>query len=130
MPRAIEFVEAHDKDLWYRLIEHSLKNEAFLSDLLDHAGVYDVDLARLIAEIPKGMHIPGLRDKVVKIISDYRFQVRNDIIRARSAVSPSAYNVPCNLRDLLLSPAFCQVTGSTGVFCFFLFFCSSFFFGS
>ncbi|CAM9188326.1 unnamed protein product, partial [Laminaria digitata] len=78
VPRAIEFVEAHDKDLWYRLIEHSLKNEAFLSDLLDHAGVYDVDLARLVAEIPKGMHIPGLRDKVVKIISDYRFQVRNE----------------------------------------------------
>lgn len=75
MPRAIEFVEAHDKELWYQLIEHSLRNEAFLSGLLDHAGVYDVDLARLVAEIPKGMHIPGLRDKVVKIISDYRFQV-------------------------------------------------------
>lgn len=75
MPRAIEFVEAHDKELWYRVIEHSLKNEAFLSGLLDHAGVYDVDLARLVAEIPKGMHIPGLRDKVVKIISDYHFQV-------------------------------------------------------
>lgn len=79
MPRAIEFVEAHDKDLWFRLIEHSLKNEAFLSDLLDHAGVYDVDLARLVAEIPKGMHIPRLRDKVVKIISDYRFQVRSGV---------------------------------------------------
>ncbi|CAM9149944.1 unnamed protein product [Pylaiella littoralis] len=77
VPRAIEFVEAHDKDLWYRLIEHSLKNEAFLSGLLDHAGVYDVDLARLVAEIPKGMHIPGLRDKLVKIISDYHFQVRH-----------------------------------------------------
>ncbi|CAM9984360.1 unnamed protein product, partial [Ectocarpus sp. 4 AP-2014] len=75
VPRAIEFVEAHDKDLWYRLIEHSLKSETFLSGLLDHAGVYDVDLARLVAEIPKGMHIPGLRDKVVKIISDYHFQV-------------------------------------------------------
>lgn len=75
VPRAIEFVEAHDKDLWYQLIEHSLRNEAFLSGLLDHAGVYDVDLARLVGEIPKGMHIPGLRDKLVKIISDYRFQV-------------------------------------------------------
>ncbi|CAN0579245.1 unnamed protein product, partial [Ectocarpus sp. 12 AP-2014] len=75
VPRAIEFVEAHDKDLWYRLIEHSLKSETFLSGLLDHAGVYDVDLARLVAEIPTGMHIPGLRDKVVKIISDYHFQV-------------------------------------------------------
>lgn len=75
VPRAIEFVEAHDKELWYLLIEHSLRNEVFLSGLLDHAGVYDVDLARLVAEIPKGMHIPGLRDKVVKIISDYHFQV-------------------------------------------------------
>ncbi|CAM9300899.1 unnamed protein product, partial [Ectocarpus sp. 13 AM-2016] len=78
VPRAIEFVEAHDKDLWYRLIEHSLKSETFLSGLLDHAGVYDVDLARLVAEIPKGMHIPGLRDKVVKIISDYHFQTEID----------------------------------------------------
>lgn len=75
VPRAIEFVESHDKDLWYRLIEHSLKNETFLSGLLDHAGVYDVDLPRLVAEIPKGMYIPGLRDKLVKIISDYHFQV-------------------------------------------------------
>lgn len=75
VPRAIEFVESHDKDLWYRLIEHSLKNETFLSELLDHAGVYDVDLPRLVAEIPKGMYIPGLRDKLVKIISDYHFQV-------------------------------------------------------
>lgn len=81
VPRAIEFVEAHDKDLWYRLIEHSLKNEAFLAGLLDHAGVYDVDLARLVAEIPKGMHIPGLRDKVVKIISDYHFQVGDTLRR-------------------------------------------------
>ncbi|CAM9516838.1 unnamed protein product, partial [Choristocarpus tenellus] len=75
VPRAIEFVEAHDKELWYQLVDYSLTNEAFLSGLLDHAGVYDVDLARLIAEVPHGMRIPGLRDKVVKIISDYRFQV-------------------------------------------------------
>lgn len=77
MPRAIEFVEAHDKNLWYKLIDHSLRkgNESFLSDLLDHAGVYDVDLARLVSEIPPGMNIPGLRDKVVKIISDNHFQV-------------------------------------------------------
>ena len=88
MPRAIEFVEAHDKDLWYRLIEHSLKNEAFLSGLLDHAGVYDVDLARLVAEIPKGMHIPGLRDKVVKIISDYHFQARFPNLPPREVLRP------------------------------------------
>lgn len=99
MPRAIEFVEAHDKDLWYRLIEHSLKNEAFLSDLLDHAGVYDVDLARLVAEIPKGMHIPGLRDKVVKIISDYRFQVRNGCVYVRSAVFFEFQCYSCTVPD-------------------------------
>lgn len=38
--------------------------------------MYDVDLPRLVAEIPKGMYIPGLRDKLVKIISDYHFQVK------------------------------------------------------
>ncbi|CAM9135694.1 unnamed protein product [Discosporangium mesarthrocarpum] len=75
VPRAIEFVESHDKELWYQLVDYSLRNEAFLSDLLDHAGVYNVDLARLIAEVPHGMRVTGLRDKLVKIISDYHFQV-------------------------------------------------------
>jgi hypothetical protein len=37
--RAIEFVGAHDKELWYRLIDYSLRNERFLGGLLDHAGV-------------------------------------------------------------------------------------------
>jgi hypothetical protein len=37
--RAIEFVGAHDKELWYQLIDYSLRNERFLGGLLDHAGV-------------------------------------------------------------------------------------------
>eukprot|EP00611_Tribonema_gayanum_P004693 TRINITY_DN138_c1_g1_i3.p1 TRINITY_DN138_c1_g1~~TRINITY_DN138_c1_g1_i3.p1 ORF type:complete len:911 (+),score=347.05 TRINITY_DN138_c1_g1_i3:45-2777(+) len=73
--RAIEFVGAHDKDLWYRLIDYSLRNERFLGGLLDHAGVYDVDLAGLIRGVPEGMRIQGLREKLGKITSDYRFQV-------------------------------------------------------
>jgi hypothetical protein len=38
--------------------------------------VYDVDLAGLIRGVPEGMRIQGLREKLGKITSDYRFQVR------------------------------------------------------
>ncbi|CAM9884551.1 unnamed protein product, partial [Phaeothamnion confervicola] len=72
--RAIEFVESHDKELWYQLIDYSLRNEAFLTGLLDHAGVYNVDIARLISEVPEGIRIAGLRSKLIKILSDYSFQ--------------------------------------------------------
>jgi hypothetical protein len=73
--RAIEFVESHDKELWYRLIEYSLRDETFLGGLLDCAGAYNLDLPRLIREIPQGMHVTGLRQKLSKIVADYSFQV-------------------------------------------------------
>ena len=41
--------------------------------------VYDVDLASLIRKVPEGMRIQGLRAKLGKITSDYRFQVQKRI---------------------------------------------------
>ena len=35
-----------------------------------------VDPAQLISKIPLGMRVPGLRDKLVKIISDYTMQLQ------------------------------------------------------
>jgi len=73
--RAIQFLESHDKDLWYQLIDYSLQHEEFLTGLLEHAGRYNVDLPGLVKKIPEGMKVDGLRDKLVKIISDFHFQV-------------------------------------------------------
>ena len=74
--RAIEFVEAHDRELWPELIRHAVGDREFLRGMLDHAGEYSSELpARLIAEIPPGMRVPGLREKLANIVADYRFQV-------------------------------------------------------
>lgn len=51
-----------------------MKNADFVSSLLEHIGAY-VDPRLLIRRIPEGMRINGLRDKLVKIISDYNLQV-------------------------------------------------------
>ncbi len=73
--RAIEFVEAHDNDLWVRLFDAALHNEYFLAGLLDVAGAYDIDVNQLIARIPEGTQVPGLRDKLAKILADESFTV-------------------------------------------------------
>jgi hypothetical protein len=51
-----------------------MKNPSFVSGLLEHIGAY-VDPLRLIKRIPSGMEIQRLRDRIVKIISDYNLQV-------------------------------------------------------
>jgi hypothetical protein len=51
-----------------------MQNAKFVSSLLEHIGAY-VDPIQLIKRIPNGMEIIGLRDRLVKIISDYNLQV-------------------------------------------------------
>ena len=74
---ALEFVkEQRDKDLWEFLIEHSLQSPSLVSQLLDHVGGVDaVNPLQLLERISPGMHIPHLRDKVIRIIADYRTQL-------------------------------------------------------
>jgi len=78
--RAIQFIEkekdsALAKDLWDDLIKFSLENKAFLTGMLDYAGLYSVELpSRLIREIPAKVDIPELRRKLICIIEEYRFQ--------------------------------------------------------
>jgi hypothetical protein len=47
-----------------------------VSGLLEHIGAFEaVNPLDLIRRIPNGMAIEGLRDRLVKIISDYNLQV-------------------------------------------------------
>jgi len=71
---AIEFVqEQNDDALWDNLISMSIENPKFLSGFLEHIGAH-IDPLKLIERIPKGVPIEGLRDRLVKIISDYNLQ--------------------------------------------------------
>eukprot|EP01114_Cavostelium_apophysatum_P004970 TRINITY_DN1546_c0_g1_i1.p1 TRINITY_DN1546_c0_g1~~TRINITY_DN1546_c0_g1_i1.p1 ORF type:complete len:976 (-),score=258.51 TRINITY_DN1546_c0_g1_i1:28-2796(-) len=73
--QAIDFIETqNDDELWDDLIDYSMKNAHFVSSLLEHIGAY-VDPVKLIKRIPSGMEIVGLRDRLVKIISDYNLQM-------------------------------------------------------
>ena len=73
---AIEFVqEQNDDGLWDSLISMSIKSPKFLSGFLEHIGAH-VDPLKLIERIPNGVPVEGLRDRLVKIISDYNLQVR------------------------------------------------------
>jgi len=45
----------------------------FIIGLLQNVGA-DVDPIKLIARIPKGLEIPGLRNAIVKIMQDYNLQ--------------------------------------------------------
>lgn len=84
---AIEFVAAqHDDDLWEELITQSLSNPQMIGALLEHT-VGNIDPLHLILKVPHGMHIPQLRDRLVRIITDYRTETSlrrgcNDILKA------------------------------------------------
>merc|ERR1712137_619115 len=72
---AIEFVqEQNDDGLWDSLISMSIKSPKFLSGFLEHIGAH-IDPLKLIERIPNGVEVEGLRDRLVKIISDYNLQM-------------------------------------------------------
>eukprot|EP01091_Cochliopodium_minus_P012545 TRINITY_DN3820_c0_g1_i1.p1 TRINITY_DN3820_c0_g1~~TRINITY_DN3820_c0_g1_i1.p1 ORF type:complete len:888 (-),score=239.42 TRINITY_DN3820_c0_g1_i1:117-2780(-) len=72
--KAIEFAETHHDDkLWEQLIDQSLKNPHFIGGLLENIGTH-IDPILLIKRIPNSMEIPQLRDRLVKIISDYNLK--------------------------------------------------------
>ncbi|KAJ7513739.1 hypothetical protein O6H91_23G012400 [Diphasiastrum complanatum] len=72
MQEAIEFVVSqHDEDLWEELINQSSHNPEMVGALLEHT-VGNIDPLHLVNQVPSGMKIPRLRDRLVKIITDYR----------------------------------------------------------
>lgn len=73
--QAIEFCKRHnDKDLWEDLIKYSVNKPDYIIGLLNNIGTH-VDPVDLINRIPNGVAIRGLRDALVKILSDYRVQI-------------------------------------------------------
>jgi hypothetical protein len=79
--RAITFVESQDRDskreLWDDLIQYSLGNEHFMAGLLEHAGelATELNLAKLVDQIPPRMQLEGLKEKLVKINHDHSLQL-------------------------------------------------------
>ncbi|XP_028776127.1 vacuolar protein sorting-associated protein 41 homolog [Neltuma alba] len=84
---AVEFVTMqHDDELWEELIKQCLHKPEMVGILLEHT-VGNLDPLYIVNKVPNGMEIPRLRDRLVKIITDYRTETSlrhgcNDILKA------------------------------------------------
>ncbi|KAL6967122.1 Vacuolar protein sorting-associated protein 41 [Sarracenia purpurea var. burkii] len=84
---AIEFVSMqHDDELWEELIKQCLHKPEMVGVLLEHT-VGNLDPLYIVNMVPNGLEIPRLRDRLVKIITDYRTETSlrhgcNDILKA------------------------------------------------
>ncbi|XP_019199476.1 PREDICTED: vacuolar protein sorting-associated protein 41 homolog isoform X2 [Ipomoea nil] len=84
---AIEFVnDQHDDELWDELIRQCLNKAEMVGVLLEHT-VGNLDPLYIVNMLPNGLEIPRLRDRLVKIITDYRTETSlrhgcNDILKA------------------------------------------------
>lgn len=85
--QAVSFIQSQaDEELWEELITQSMHNPDMVGSLLEHT-VGHIDPLHLVNKIPDGMPIPRLRDRLVKIIADYRTETSlrtgcNDILKA------------------------------------------------
>lgn len=71
----LSFVLAQgEESLWEALIAHCLAEPALVAPLLQDIGAH-VDPLEVVKRIPRGMRIEGLREKLVKIISDYHLHM-------------------------------------------------------
>ncbi|KAG6679003.1 hypothetical protein I3842_14G108900 [Carya illinoinensis] len=86
---AVEFVTMqNDDDLWEELIKQCLHKPEMVGMLLEHT-VGSLDPLYIVNMVPNGLEIPRLRDRLVKIITDYRTETSlrhgcNDILKADS----------------------------------------------
>ncbi|GAA0152915.1 membrane traffic protein [Lithospermum erythrorhizon] len=84
---AIEFVSMNnDDELWEELIKQSLHKPEMVGMLLEHT-VGNLDPLYIVNMVPEGLEIPRLRDRLVKIVTDYRTETSlrhgcNDILKA------------------------------------------------
>ncbi|XP_024396785.1 vacuolar protein sorting-associated protein 41 homolog [Physcomitrium patens] len=85
--QAVSFVQSQaDDELWEELITQSMHIPDMVGSLLEHT-VGHIDPLHLVNRVPAGMSIPRLRDRLVKIIADYRTETSlragcNDILKA------------------------------------------------
>eukprot|EP00854_Cymbomonas_tetramitiformis_P000567 gene567-967_t len=88
--QAIDFVQGQqDDDLWEELIVHSLEDPKLVGALLERIGLY-IDPLVLLRRLSTGVEIPHLRNRLVRILADYRTQTSlrhgcNAILRADCA---------------------------------------------
>jgi len=81
--------QAYSTMLWETLINHCLPGHAdkgtssaltfdgsLFGSLLEAAALSGADLAKLVAQIPQGMQVEGLRPRLVAAIADYRLKVQ------------------------------------------------------
>jgi vacuolar protein sorting-associated protein 41 len=64
--------------LWGRLITYCLSEASdggLFGELLEAAALSGADLARLVASIPPGMNVEGLRPRLVAAVADYRMKL-------------------------------------------------------
>jgi len=80
--------EQRDDELWDVLIAHAISSPELTTALLQDIGSYCNPL-RLLKQIPDGMEISGLRDSLVKIISDFRTQTSLREVTTTSATPPT-----------------------------------------
>nr|CAB3488657.1 unnamed protein product [Digitaria exilis] len=84
---AVEFVmEQDDDELWEELIRQCLQKPEMVGMLLEHT-VGNLDPLYIVSLVPDGLEIPRLRDRLVKIVTDYRTETSlrngcNDILKA------------------------------------------------
>jgi hypothetical protein len=70
--------------LWETLIAHCLSSRTadggvdgrLFGSLLEAAALCGGDLAKLVAKIPPGMQVEGLRPRLVAAVADYRLKVK------------------------------------------------------
>ncbi|KAK9689968.1 hypothetical protein RND81_09G094900 [Saponaria officinalis] len=86
MEEAIEFASLqNDDDVWEELIKQSTQRPEMVGMLLEHT-VGNLDPLHIVNVVPDGLEIPRLRDRLVKIITDYRTETSlrhgcNDILK-------------------------------------------------
>lgn len=79
---AVAYAERNTKyssELWEMLITHCTEAEghgALFGSLLEAAAHCGADLSSLVAKIPEGVAIEGLRPKLIAAVSDYRYKVK------------------------------------------------------
>ncbi|CAO2813254.1 unnamed protein product [Amaranthus hypochondriacus] len=87
MEEALEFASMqNDDEIWEELIKQSTQRPEMVGMLLEHT-VGNLDPLHIVNVVPDGLEIPRLRDRLVKIITDYRTETSlrhgcNDILKA------------------------------------------------
>ncbi|KAJ3216670.1 Vacuolar protein sorting-associated protein 41 [Clydaea vesicula] len=73
--RAMEFCkDQNDEELWEDLLRYAMDKPRFIIGMLENLGAF-VNPVRLVKRIPNGLEIPGLKEALIKVISDYSIQI-------------------------------------------------------